>query len=65
MIKSRLSDWKNEIENIDEEEKQIKNTNEIIDVVEKILEFNKQNHAGQGLKIPTPAQMLSRLPKLL
>ena len=37
----------------------------MIDVVEKILEFNKQNHSGQGLKIPTPAQMLSRLPKLL
>ena len=37
----------------------------MIDVVEKILEFNKQIHSGQGLKIPTPAQMLSRLPKLL
>ena len=47
MIKSRLSDLKNEIENIGEEEKQIKNPNEIIDIVEKILEFNKENHSGQ------------------
>ena len=65
MIKSRLSDLKNEIENIGEEEKQIKNPNEIIDIVEKILEFNKENHSGQWLKIPTPAQMLSRLPNIL
>ena len=33
-----------------------------MDIVEKILEFNKQNQEGQGLKILTPNQMLSRLP---
>ena len=33
----------------------------IIDVVEKILEFDRQKQ-GQGLKILTPNQMLSRLP---
>ena len=33
----------------------------IIDVVEKILEFDRQKQ-GQDLKILTPNQMLSRLP---
>ena len=33
-----------------------------MDIVEKILEFNRQNQQGQGLKILTPNQMLSRLP---
>ena len=35
--------------------------NEIVDIVEKILEFNEQQE-GKGLKILTPSQMLSRLP---
>ena len=34
----------------------------IVDTVEKILEFNKQNQEGRGLKILTPNQMFSRLP---
>ena len=62
VIKSGLSDLKNETENISEEEKEIEKSNEIIDIVEVILEFNKQNQQGQGLKILTPDQMLSRLP---
>ena len=62
VIKSGFSDLKNEIENMGEEEKEIEKSNEIIDIVEKILEFNKQNQQGQGLKILTPNQMLSRLP---
>ena len=45
-----------------EEEKETEKPNEIIDVVEKILEFNKQNQSRQGLKILIPDQMLSRLP---
>ena len=36
--------------------------NEIVDIVEKIFEFNKQQQQGKGLKILTPNQMLSRLP---
>ena len=32
-----------------------------MDIVEKILEFNRQQQ-GEGLKILTPNQMLSRLP---
>ena len=61
VIKSGVSDLKNEIENI-EEEKEIEKPNEIVDIVEKILEFNKQNQLGVGLKILTADQMLSRLP---
>ena len=34
----------------------------IVDIVEQILKFNKQNQEGQELKILTPNQMLSRLP---
>ena len=62
MIKSELSDLKKEIENMSEEEKEIEKPNVIIDIVEKILEFDKQKQEGQGLKILTPNQILSRLP---
>ena len=62
VIKSWLSDLKNEIENISEEEKEIEKPNEIVNIVEEILEFNKQKQEGKGLKILTPDQMLSRLP---
>ena len=61
IIKSGLNDLKNEIKDMSEEEKEIEKS-EIIDIVEEILNFNKQNQQGQGLKILTPDQMLSRLP---
>ena len=51
MIKSGLSDLKNEIEDMSEEEEKIEKPNEIIDVVEKILELSKKNQLGQGLKV--------------
>ena len=51
-----------EIKKIDEDEKQTEKPNEIVNIVEKILRFNNQNQRGQGLKILTPDQMLSRLP---
>ena len=38
---------------------------EIVDIVEKIIEFNKQKQQGHGLKILTPSQMLSKLPTTL
>ena len=60
MVKSGLSDLKNEIEIMGEEEKKIEKPSEIVDVAEKIFTFSKQNQ--QGLKILTPDQMLSRLP---
>ena len=42
--------------------KKIEQPDKILKTVEKILEFNKQNQSGQGLKMLTPNQMLSRLP---
>ena len=62
VIKRGSSNLKNEIKNISEEEKEIGKSCEIIDIAEEILEFNKQNQQGQGLKLLTPDQMLSRLP---
>ena len=43
VIKSGLSDLKNEIENMSKEEKEIEKPDKIADIVEKILEFNRQN----------------------
>ena len=45
-----------------EEEKEIEKPNEIVDIVKKIIVFNDWTQRGQRLKIPTPDQMLSRLP---
>ena len=36
--------------------------NKIVNSVEKILDFNYLNQEGQGLKMLTSQQMLSRLP---
>ena len=60
LIDSGLRDLKEEIEDMSEEE-ETKNPNGIMHIVEKILEFNRQQQ-GQGLKTFTPNQMLSRLP---
>ena len=59
LINSGLRDLKEEIKDMSEQEKETENPNEIKDF-EKILEFNRQQQ-GQGLKITTPNQMLSRL----
>ena len=56
VIKSGLRDLREEIEDRSEEEKEIENPNEIVDIFENILEFNRQQH-GQGLKILTPNQL--------
>ena len=61
VIKSELSGLKNEIEETSEDENQIKQADKIVDIAERILEFNRQNQEGQGQKILTPSQMLSRL----
>ena len=34
----------------------------MLEIFELLLYFNRQNQAGQGLKILTPNQILSRLP---
>ena len=62
LIKSGFSDLKKETENTSEEGKEIEKPNEIIDIVEKILEFKDQTQRGQGLKILRPDQMLSWWP---
>ena len=61
-----MRDLKEAIKNMSEEEKEIENPKEIVDIVENILGFNRQQQQqqqqGQDLKILTPNQMLSRLP---
>ena len=64
MINGVLQDLKKEIKDMSEQEKEIENADEIINLVENILEFNKQQK-GLGLKILTPNQMLSKLPTSL
>ena len=44
------------------EERENEKPDEIVEIVEEILNFNKQNQERKGLKILTPSQMLSRLP---
>ena len=62
LIKSGLSDFKNEIEKMTEDEIKTEKLYQIVDTVGKILEFNRQQQQGIGLKILTPDQMLSKLP---
>ena len=45
-----------------EEKREIEKPNKIVEIVEESLKFNKQNQKGEGLKILTPNQLLSRLP---
>ena len=44
------------------EEIETEKPDEIVRVVKMILDFNKQNQEGKGLKLLTPNQMLNRLP---
>ena len=60
VIKSGLSDLKSKTKEIFEDEKKIEKPDEILKNFEEILEFNKQNQSGKGLKIPN--QILNRLP---
>ena len=45
-----------------EDEIKIEQADELVNIVEKILDFDNQNQKGQRLKILTPNQMLSILP---
>ena len=45
-----------------EEERKIEKPDKMVKLVEDILRFNKQKQEGQGIKILTPNQILSRLP---
>ena len=66
MVKSiykNLNKMKKIIKNMPENKAfKIEENKKIIDIVERILELNSKKQLGQGLKILTPNQMLSRLP---
>ena len=62
IFNSGLKDLKKEIKNMSKEEGEIEKPDEIVEVAEMILKFNKQNQEEKGLKILTPSQMISRLP---
>ena len=61
VIKSGLSDLKNGIKKMSKNEIENEKPDKVVDIVEKILQFNRQNQEGQRLKVLTPDQMLSRL----
>ena len=60
MFNSGLKDLEKEIKEMSKEEIETEKSYNIVKFVKKILQFNKQK--GQGIKILTPNQMLSRLP---
>ena len=62
VIESRLIDLEKKIKKESEGEIKIEKPEMIVEIVEEILNFNKQKQEGQGIKILTPNQMLSRLP---
>ena len=62
VINRGLKDLKEEIKKMFEAEKEIEDPELIVNIVEKILKFNKQNQQGECIKILTPNQMLNRLP---
>ena len=59
---NRWSNLKHEIEKMSDDDEKKNKSNKILEIVEEILNFNKQNQEGKGLKLLTPNQMLSRLP---
>ena len=63
LIKSSLIDLQKDIEDASEDDvNKIEEMNKIADIAELILEFTNDDQQGQGPKIPTPNQVLSRLP---
>ena len=62
IFNSGLEDLEKEIKEMSKEEIEIEKPYNIVKVVKKILEINKINQQGKGIKILTPNQMLSRLP---
>ena len=60
MIKSGLRYLKEKIKDMSKQEKIIGKADKMVNLLEMILYFNRQQ--GQGLKIFTPNQMFSRLP---
>ena len=79
LVKNKLKDLKNDIKYMPENEVKNKKLDLLAGLVEKILDINRllnipdleseesaaQRQQGQGLKILTPQQMITRLPILL
>ena len=64
LIRVRWSNLKDEIEKMSEDEKETEKPDKILEIVEEILIFNRENRKqqGLGLKTLTPNQILSRSP---
>ena len=63
LIKSGLIKLKKDIGNTSKDDvNKIEEMNKIADIAKLILRFNNDDQQGQGLKILTPNQILSRLP---
>ena len=62
MISSELKDLKEDIIKMSKQKRKIEKPDKIVEIVKEILKFNEQKQEGQGIKILTPNQMLSRLP---
>ena len=62
IFNSGLEDLEKEIKEMSKEEIEIEKPYNIVKNVKKILDINKINQQGKGIKILTPNQMLSRLP---
>ena len=62
-IKNRWNDLSDEIKKMSEDEKETEKPDKILEIVEEILIFSRENQKqqGLGLKILTSNQMLSRL----
>ena len=63
VIKKVLNKMKKNIKSVPEDRKLTTDENEkIINIVERIFYLNQLDQSGQGLKVLTPNQVLSRLP---
>ena len=64
VIKSGIIDLKKKINKMSKYEKDLKKPDRILEIVDKIIDFNNkiEKHSGKGLKTLTPGQMLNRLP---
>ena len=65
IFNSGLKDLEKEIKEMFKEEIETEKPYNIVKVVKKILEFNKDSQKGEGIKILTTNNLLSRLPIVL
>ena len=65
LIKSALKDLKDQIKEMSENGIEVERQGKMVDLVQKVLQFNRRNELGQVVKILTPKQLITRLPILL